>query len=182
MKRRDFLGLTAAAATSLSLSPARSFAEGSGSGPEMTALCDYMSAAKTRALPPEVVEQAKHHILDTLASMVSGSELPPGQAAQRYIRANAAQGTSTIAGTSLTASPVEAALANGVMAHADETDDSHSPSRSHPGSSTVPAALALGEHLGIDGAHFLRAVTLGYDVGTRVVMAMGGADFSYETC
>jgi len=181
MKRRDFLGLTAAAATSLSLSPARSFAEGSGSGPEMTALCDYMSAAKTRALPPEVVEQAKHHILDTLASMVSGSELPPGQAAQRYIRANAAQGTSTIAGTSLTASPVEAALANGVMAHADETDDSHSPSRSHPGSSTVPAALALGEHLGIDGAHFLRAVTLGYDVGTRVVMAMGGADFSYES-
>lgn len=181
MNRRDFLGLTAAAATSLALAPARSFAEGSGSGPEMTALCDYMSAAKTRALPPEVVEQAKHHILDTLASMISGSELPPGQAAQRYIRANAAQGTSTIAGTSLTASPVEAALANGVMAHADETDDSHSPSRSHPGSSTVPAALALGEHLGIDGAHFLRAVTLGYDVGTRVVMAMGGADFSYES-
>ena len=181
MNRRDFFGLTAAAATSLSLSPTRSFAEGSGSGPEMTALCDYMSAAKTRALPADVVEHAKHHILDTLASMISGSELPPGQAAQRYIRANAAQGTATVAGTALTASPVEAALANGVMAHADETDDSHSPSRSHPGSSTVPAALALGESLGIDGAHFLRAVTLGYDVGTRVVMAMGGADFSYES-
>ena len=181
MKRRDFLGLTAAAASSLALAPTRGFAEGAGSGPEMTALCDYMSAAKTRALPPDVAEQAKHHILDTLASMISGSELPPGQAAQRYIRANAAQGSATIAGTAFTASPVEAALANGVMAHADETDDSHSPSRSHPGSSTVPAALALGEHLGIDGPHFLRAVTLGYDVGTRVVMAMGGADFSYES-
>ena len=180
MKRRDFLGLTAAAATSLSLSPSRSFAE--SSGPETTALCDYMSAAKARALPPDVVEHAKHHILDTLASMISGSELPPGQAAQRYVRANAAQGSATVAGTTLTASPVEAALANGVMAHADETDDSHSPSRSHPGSSTVPAALALGEHFGIDGAHFLRAVTLGYDVGTRVVMAMGGADFSMRAC
>jgi 2-methylcitrate dehydratase PrpD len=67
------------------------------------------------------------------------------------------------------------------MAHADETDDSHSGSRSHPGCSVVPAALALGEHLGIDGAHFLRAVALGYDVGTRVVMAMGGADFSYHS-
>jgi 2-methylcitrate dehydratase PrpD len=181
MKRRNFLRLTAAAASSLSLSSLRSLAEGAGSGPEMTALCDYMSAAKTRALPPEVGEQAKHHILDTLAAMISGSELPPGQAAQRYIRANASQGTATVVGTTLTASPIEAALANGVMAHADETDDSHSPSRSHPGSSTVPAALALGEHLGIDGAHFLRAVTLGYDVGTRVVMAMGGADFSYES-
>ncbi|MBR0852514.1 MmgE/PrpD family protein [Bradyrhizobium diazoefficiens] len=180
MNRRDFLGLAASAATSLSLSPAHG-ARVVSTGPEMTALCDYMSAAKDRALPPETVEQAKHHILDTLASMISGSELPPGQAAQRYIRANAAQGPSTVAGTALTASPVEAALANGVMAHADETDDSHSASRSHPGCSVVPAALALGEAIGIDGAHFLRAVTLGYDVGTRVVMAMGGADFSYAS-
>src|ERR1700754_2688745 len=105
MKRRDFLRLTAA---SIALSPVRSFAEGPSSGPEMTALCDYMSAAKTRALPPEVAEHAKHHILDTLASMISGSELPPGQAAQRYIRANATQGAGTVAGTALTASPVEA--------------------------------------------------------------------------
>ncbi|MCP3446547.1 MmgE/PrpD family protein [Bradyrhizobium sp. CCGUVB14] len=178
MKRRDFLRLTT---TGLALAPARGFAEGPLTSPEMTALCDYMGAAKTRALPPDVVEQAKHHILDSLASMISGSELPPGQAAQRYIRANATQGSSTVAGTAMTASPVEAALANGVMAHADETDDSHSPSRSHPGCSVIPAALALGEHLGIEGGHFLRAVTLGYDVGTRVVVAMGGADFSYDS-
>jgi 2-methylcitrate dehydratase PrpD len=81
----------------------------------------------------------------------------------------------------LTAAPADAALANGVMAHADETDDSHNASRSHPGCAVVPAALAAGEELGIDGARFLRAVTLGYDVGTRVVMAMGGAEFSYES-
>ena len=30
-----------------------------------------------RALPDEVVEKTKHHILDTLAAMVSGSDLPP---------------------------------------------------------------------------------------------------------
>jgi 2-methylcitrate dehydratase PrpD len=45
----------------------------------------------------------------------------------------------------------------------------------------VPAALALGEEYGIDGTALLRAVTLGYDVGTRVVLAMGGAAFSYES-
>jgi len=45
----------------------------------------------------------------------------------------------------------------------------------------VPAALALGEQHGIDGTGLLRAVTLGYDIGTRVVMAMGGAAFSYES-
>jgi 2-methylcitrate dehydratase PrpD len=45
----------------------------------------------------------------------------------------------------------------------------------------VPAAFAAGEEFGVGGARFLRAVTLGYDVGTRVIMAMGGAAFSYET-
>jgi len=113
--------------------------------------------------------------------MVSGSELLPGQAAQRYIRAHGGKGAATIAGTMLTAAPPDAALANGVMAHADETDDSHNASRSHPGCAIVPAALAVAEELGVGGARFLRAVTLGYDIGTRVVLAMGGAEFSYES-
>jgi 2-methylcitrate dehydratase PrpD len=147
----------------------------------MTALSAYMSAAGARPLPDNVAEQAKFHLLDTLASMISGSELLPGQSALRYIHAHGGKGEATIAGTMMTASPAEAALANGMMAHADETDDSHNVSRSHPGCSTVPAALAAGETFGIDGARFLRAVTLGYDVGTRVVTAMGGAAFSYES-
>lgn len=153
----------------------------SGPGPQMSALSAYMSAAGTRALPAEAAEHAKHHLLDTLASMISGSELLPGQAAQGYIRTHGGKGAATIAGTPLTAAPGDAALANGVMAHADETDDSHNASRSHPGCAVVPAALAVGEELGIDGMRLLRAVTLGYDIGTRVVMAMGGAAFSYES-
>ena len=173
--------MTAATATGLALSTARLSAQASASGATINALSEYMSAAGTRALPAEVEEHAKHHLVDTLAAMISGSQLLPGQAAQRYIRAHGGKGAVTIAGTSLTAAPGEAALANGVMAHADETDDSHNASRSHPGCAIIPAALAVSEELGIDGARFLRALTLGYDVGTRVIMAMGGAQWSYET-
>jgi 2-methylcitrate dehydratase PrpD len=180
MNRRSVLGMTATTAVGLAMSPTRTLAQASGPGPVMNALSAYMSAAGTGALPAEVAEQAKYHLLDTLASMISGSELPPGQAARRYIRAHGGMGAATIAGTPLTAAPGDAALANGVMAHADETDDSHNTSRSHPGCAVVPAALAVGEELGIDGAHLLRAVTLGYDIGTRVVMAMGVA-FNYES-
>jgi len=147
----------------------------------MTALSAYMAAAATRDLPTEVAEHAKHHLVDTLASMVSGSELPPGQAALRYVGRHAGKGAATIAGSALTASPGDAALVNGMMAHADETDDSHNASRSHPGCATVPAALAAAEEFGIGGGHFLRAVTLGYDVGTRVTLAMGGFAFSSES-
>jgi 2-methylcitrate dehydratase PrpD len=69
------------------------------------------------------------------------------------------------------------------MAHADETDDSHNTSRSHPGCAVVPAALAVAEEFGVDGSRLLRAITLGYDVGTRLVTALFGsrATFSYES-
>jgi 2-methylcitrate dehydratase PrpD len=46
----------------------------------MSVLSAYMSAAGNRELPAEAAEQAKHHLLDTLASMISGSELLPGLA------------------------------------------------------------------------------------------------------
>jgi 2-methylcitrate dehydratase PrpD len=181
MNRRNILGATATAAIGLALSPARALAEASAPGPVMNAFAVYMSAAATRDLPADVAEHAKHHLLDSLASIISGSELPAGEAAQRYIRAYGGAGAATVAATRLNAMPTEGALANGVMAHADETDDSHNASRSHPGCAVVPAALAVGEDLGIDGAHLLRAVVLGYDIGTRVVMAMGGAAFSYAS-
>jgi 2-methylcitrate dehydratase PrpD len=179
--RRHMLCVLPASAAALALSPARVLAVASPPSPMISALSTYMSAAGSRALPPEVAAQARHHLLDTLAAMISGSALPPGAAAQRYLAASGGEGAATIAGTALTASPVDAALANGVMAHADETDDSHNASRSHPGCAVVPAALAAGEAFGIDGARFLNAVTLGYDIGTRVVMAMGGAAVSYES-
>jgi 2-methylcitrate dehydratase PrpD len=181
MNRRGVLGMTATTAMALAWSPARVFAQAQADGPVMNALSAYMSAAGTRALPAEATEHAKYHLLDTLASMISGSELPPGQAAQRYIREHGGKGATTVVGSALTAAPIDAALANGVMAHADETDDSHNESRSHPGCAVVPAALAVGEEHGIDGTRLLRAVTLGYDIGTRVVIAMGGAAFSYES-
>src|SRR5499427_7602456 len=168
-------------AAGFALPPARAFAQ-SKISPPMQTLSAYMGAAGSRPLPDEVAEHAKHHLIDTLASMVSGSELLLGQAAQRYVRADGGKGAATIAGTRLTAAPADAALANGVRAHADETDDSHNASRSHPGCAIVPAALAVGEELGgIAGAHLLRALTPGYDIGTRVVMAMGGAAFSYSS-
>ena len=147
--------------------------------PVMARLSAYMSEARNRALPEPVLEKTKHHVLDTIAAMVSGAELPPGRAAIAFARGYGGKAVATVAASSIVCGPIEAALANGVLAHADETDDSHGPSRSHPGCATVPAALALGEHFGANGMHFLRAVALGYDVGTRVTMSMGGP--SYQT-
>src|SRR5439155_7967175 len=138
----------------------------------MTRLSTYMSQARDRALPDDVVEQAKRHILDTFAAMVSGSELIPGRAAIAFARAYGGKPVATIVGDTLVCGPIEAALVNGTMRHADRTDDTLAPGPWHPGCNVVPAALAVGEQFGISGTHFLRAVVLGYDVGTRVLSAI----------
>jgi len=83
-----------------------------------------MSEAQGRTLPAQVLEKAKHHILDTFAAMISGSELAPGRSAIQFARAYGGEKVSTIAASNILCGPIEAALANGVMAHADETDDS----------------------------------------------------------
>jgi 2-methylcitrate dehydratase PrpD len=149
--------------------------------PVMATLSEYMAAAKDRALPPDVVEKAKHHILDTLAAMLSGSGLPPGRVALALAKTQAGRPSATVIGSTVLTGSIDAALVNGVLAHSDETDDSHGPSQSHPGASIVPAALSLGEELGISGQHYLRAVTLGYDVGPRLTMALGGPTFREES-
>ena len=138
----------------------------------MTRLSAYMSQARDRALPDEVVERAKRHVLDTFAAMVSGSELVPGRAALAFARAYGGKAVATVVGDTIVCGPIEAALVNGTMAHADETDDTLAPGPWHPGCNVVPAALALGEQFGISGTHFLRAVVLGYDIGTRVMAAI----------
>jgi 2-methylcitrate dehydratase PrpD len=179
ISRRELLRGGVLAFSASALLPARLRAQ--SIGPVMTSLSTYMAAARDRALPAAVAEKAKYHILDTFAAMISGSELPPGRAALALARAQAGRAVATVVGSTIVTGPIDAALVNGVLAHSDETDDSHGASQSHPGASIVPSALALGEELGVGGEHFLRAVTLGYDVGPRLTMALGGATFREES-
>ena len=141
--------------------------------PVMAQLSTYMSEARNRALPEEIVEKVAQHILDTFAAMISGADLPPGRAAINFARTYGGEKICTVAGSSVLCGPIEAALTNGMLAHSDETDDSHAPSQSHPGCAIVPAAFAVGEKFGITGGQLLRAVALGYDVGPRVTMTLG---------
>jgi 2-methylcitrate dehydratase PrpD len=189
LSRRSLLELAGLAAATAAFPPAAVMAKppaspnvaAPGVSPVMDKLSAYMSEASGRALPDDVTEKAKQHILDTLAATISGSELTPGRAALQFAGAYGGKEVATVVASKIVCGPIEAAMTNGVLAHADETDDSHAPSQSHPGCAVVPAALAAGERFGISGTHFLRAVTLGYDVGPRVTMALGGQQFEAES-
>src|SRR5439155_26674004 len=112
--------------------------------------------------------------LDTLAEMVSGSHLQAGEMAIRFARAQGGTAEATVLTTDIRTSAVNAALANGMFAHADETDDFEPVTKAHPGSHVVPSALAMAEREGRSGAELLAAVTLGYDVCCRFSGAWPG--------
>jgi 2-methylcitrate dehydratase PrpD len=153
--------------------PARHAHSAEPVAPITRALSEYVATALERPLPPQVEAKARHHLLDTLAAMVSGSRLLPGQRAIAYVRAQGGARQATVVGSRHVTTTVNAALANGMSAHADETDDSHDGGRFHPGCAVVPAALATAELADRDGASLLRATALGYDIGARFMIALG---------
>ena len=145
--------------------------------PVMRDVSAYIASAVRKALPAAVVEKTKHHILDTLAAMISGSRLTPGRKAISYVKTLGGVKEAVVIGSNIVTTAVNAALANGMLAHADETDDSHAPSLTHPGCGIVPAALAMAERERRNGTALIRAVALGYDVGCRLTQSLNAYEF-----
>ncbi len=148
-------------------------------GPVIAGLSAYMADVLDREVPQAVAEKGKHHLLDTIGAMVSGAVLKPGRLAVAYVRAQGGTAEASVPGSDVVTTAVNAALAGGIAAHADETDDSHPESFSHPGCGVVPAALAMAEREGSSGTELLRAVVFGYDLAARSTMAIG-ADRLYH--
>ena len=140
--------------------------------PLMLELSKYIAGALRRKLPAQVTERAKIHLVDTFAAMISGSRLFPGKRVAAYVKPYAGTREAGVIGTRIVTSALYAALANGTCGHADETDDTHPPSRTHPGTVVIPAVLAIAERQRLSGELMLRALVLGYDVCTRVGLAL----------
>jgi 2-methylcitrate dehydratase PrpD len=145
--------------------------------PLMKTLATYMAGAAKKPLPKAVAEKTKHHLLDTIAAMVSGSRLLPGTKAIAYAKTLGGAPQALVIGSKIVTNAEQAAHINGMLAHADETDDSHAPSLSHPGCAIVPAAMAMGEREKTNGTQLLRAVALGYDLCARINLSLHPYDF-----
>ena len=136
-------------------------------------LVRYMVEARDRGLSAQVAREGKHRILDTLAAIVSGARLKPGEMAIQFVRSQGGVPEASVFTTDIRTSAINAALTNGMFGHADETDDFEPVTKAHPGCAVVPAAMAMAEREGRSGMELLRAVTLGYDVCCRFLMALG---------
>ena len=120
-------------------------------------------------IPSEVIRATKKSILDTLASLIAGTNAPGCPEIVGQILEWGGKEESTILNYGPKVPVFLAALANGTMARAVDFDDVFEPGAVHASASIVPTALAMAERQsGIDGRRFLAAVTLGLDMICRM--------------
>jgi len=104
---------------------------------------------------------------------LAGIDEPVARAARRVAQADApAQGGATLFGGGH-AAPAAAALANGATSHALDYDDTHFGHIGHPSVAVIPAALALAEARGVEGARLMPALGVGLEVACRVGAWLG---------
>ena len=79
----------------------------------MPLVSEYIASALTQQLPDHILEKSKFHFLDTIASMISGSQMLAGKRAIQFVKAQGAAAPQAILlGTNLRTTAINAALAN----------------------------------------------------------------------
>jgi 2-methylcitrate dehydratase PrpD len=143
-------------------------------------LASFVADCVDCAIPDAVVEKAKHHIVDTFAAMISGIKLDVGVRALAAAPAFEGRPEASVVGYRKGLPAYAAAMINAMLAHADETDDSHEMAKFHPGCSIVPTAWAIAQRDGRSGLDIVRSVAAGYDVGARILEAIGPMAMHYS--
>lgn len=119
-------------------------------------------------IPADALAGARRLLQDQLGLQVGSAALPWSQAILDVTKAAHVPGTAHVTATGDAMSAADAAFVNATFGHGFEYDDAHRASSSHPGSSVVSAALAVGEELGATLRDVVTAVVAGYEVYTRI--------------
>lgn len=135
-------------------------------------LAQFAAGLRFRDLPGEVVAHARLATLNILAAALGGAQTHIGRLHVQLAKDTGSRpAQATLVGDGAKVSRPLAAYANGNLAFAlDYEDVVHYVL--HAGPIVIPAALAVAEGAGASGRDFLAAVVAGYEVGTRIGLAM----------
>lgn len=140
-------------------------------------LASFAASLRLEDLPEEAVRLLRLCLLDHVGCAIGALDTEPGRAVLEAARlSSGGEGPCTLIGRGGGADAAAAALANGTLSHVLIFDDLHRKAKLHPGVAVIPAALAASELTGAEGRDFLASVAVGYEVASRVGMAVGMAE------
>ena len=125
-------------------------------------LADFACAARTAPLDPAVREKAVLCLLDAYALALAAHDDDTVRAARSVVPPVVAGQGASVWSSGEHVSVGDAALVNGIAAHAHFQDDTDMDAWAHPGSLIVPVAAALAENRGQPFEVLVRGVVAGY--------------------
>ncbi|MDO8613485.1 MAG: MmgE/PrpD family protein, partial [Dehalococcoidia bacterium] len=134
--------------------------------------------AETQRVPEDAILQARRAVLDTLGVALAGSREESARAVVDWLRDQGGRPEAAVLGRALRLPAADAALANGIAAHALDFDDVSLSMRGHPSAPLLPAVLALGEAAGSSGRDLLTAFVLGFEVEAKLGRAIGAPHYA----
>ena len=136
-------------------------------------LADFAVAAARHPLPAPVLDDAALRLLDIVGLCLCVNRTADAQRLNAEIATWGEPGPCTVVGFDAASTPV-AALANGIMSHAEDFDDTHTQSLVHVSAGVIPAALAVAEEQRASGAALLAAIALGSETSIRIGLGAQG--------
>jgi 2-methylcitrate dehydratase PrpD len=137
-------------------------------------LAAFCHSACWDTLPPKVQERARLHVLDSLGLALASHTQTYAAPALAGICAAGSPGECTVIGDERRLAARDAALANGLLIHGLDYDDTHLASIVHPSVVGLPAALAIGEQTNASWTDVLTAYAVGVETGIRIGLAVKG--------
>lgn len=132
---------------------------------------EFVLAMKHKKLTELTVSKAKQHIMDTLGVLIAAVKDPVMGVIKNYLEEAGGDARCTVIGAGIKTSLSNAALANGILAHALDYDDSSWRLIGHPSAAVLPAVLALGEAGHSTGKDIITAYLVGTEVSCKLGLA-----------
>jgi 2-methylcitrate dehydratase PrpD len=142
-------------------------------------LAEYFCGVTFDDLSADHVGKMKIFFLDWLGSAYAGKDLPPIRMIRKVVTDLGGTPEATSIPDGVKTNCLLAALVNGASSHIVEMDDLHRESILHPAAAILPALLAAGERQRISGKDLIVAISVGYEVGIRVALAVGPSHYHY---
>src|SRR2546422_3417341 len=140
---------------------------------ETRALAQFVAQTKFTDLSHRLVDSCKIAVLDTFGAAFVGSVQPWAQRIVAVVQALGGTPEATVINQGWRTDVARAALANGVLIGAFECEPL---TGSHASGTVLPAALAVGQRGPFQGAAFLTALALGFEVSARIARTAVGLE------
>tara|TARA_B100001059_G_scaffold198251_1_gene204039 strand:+ start:96 stop:1487 length:1392 start_codon:yes stop_codon:yes gene_type:complete len=135
---------------------------------ESERLAEFALGLELASIPADVVLLAKEHLLDVIGIALASSSFEFGQVAISGVRALGNGEEASVIGSGERLPATSAALANGILAHSLDFDDTHIGAIYHASAPAMAAVLAAGQANKSSGAEVLAAFIVALEIGCRL--------------